>query len=94
MPSQALFLLNSGFVARQAGLVGERLVRQFPGQRATDRFEDRIAAAYRLSVGRPPRVEEIAAARKLIERHNLNPVMAWSSLAQGLFACAEFRVLD
>jgi hypothetical protein len=94
VPSQALFLLNSDFVDLQAARLGSRLVRQFPGPRATDRFEDRIAAAYRLSLSRTPREVEIAAARKLIERHNQNPTAAWSSLAQGLFACAEFRLLD
>jgi cytochrome c553 len=94
VPSQALFLLNSDFVSRQALLISNRLLRQFPGQRASDRFEDRIMAAYRLSLSRPPRDVEIAAARKLVERHNLNPATAWSSLAQGLLACAEFRLLD
>ncbi len=94
VPSQALFLLNSDFVQRQSRSLGSRLVNQFPGKQATDRFEDRIAAAYRLSLGRSPREVEIAAARKLIERHTNNPATAWANLAQGLFACAEFRLLD
>jgi len=94
VPSQALFLLNSDFVARQSSLLGAGLVNQFPGQYASDRFRERLSAAYRLCLARPPRETEFAAARKLIERHNNSPATAWTNLAQGLFASAEFRLLD
>ncbi len=94
VPAQALFMLNSEFVARQSEFVAARVLRQNPGAKATDLFAARLAIAYRVVLGRQPRDNESAAARKLVERHEKNPERAWTSVAQGLLASAEFRMVD
>jgi Protein of unknown function (DUF1549)/Protein of unknown function (DUF1553)/Planctomycete cytochrome C len=53
VPGQALFLLNSPFVRRQAQALAARLLEQ----EATD--EDRIRALYRLVLGRPPNADDV-----------------------------------
>ena len=94
VPAQALFMLNSDFVARQSQFVATRVLFQNPGPRAADRFGERLATAYRVTLGRQPRDTESAAARKLVQRHANNPGQAWASVAQGLLASAEFRMVD
>ena len=94
VPAQALFMLNSDFVARQSQSVAFRVLRENPGTKAISRFNDRLATAYRVTLGRAPRGNESAAARKLVERHANNPEKAWATVAQGLLASAEFRIVD
>ena len=65
VPSQALFLLNSPFVATQARLLGERVVASYPGGPnggAAANLEERITFAYWLVCSRPPDAVERAAA--------------------------------
>jgi hypothetical protein len=94
VPAQALFMLNSDFVARQSQYVATRILLQSPGTRAADRFGERLATAYRVTLGRQPGYNESAAARKLIQRYANNPEKAWTTVAQGLLASAEFRMVD
>ncbi len=61
VPSQALFLLNSSFVRKQALAFAERVLKD---KDATD--SDRVRAAYRLAVGRSPTAKEIDRAKAFI----------------------------
>ncbi len=61
VPSQALFLLNSAFVRKQALALAERLLAD---DRATD--SSRIAAAYRLAFSRVPTSTELARAESFL----------------------------
>ena len=65
VPSQALFLLNSPFVAAQAQRLGERVVGSYPagpnGGVAAN-LQERITYAYWLVFGRPPMGSERTAA--------------------------------
>jgi mono/diheme cytochrome c family protein len=91
VPGQALFMLNSAFVRRQALLLAERLLKE--------NDDGRIRTAYRLTLGREPAPREVerattflaeyAAAHRdeSVEAHTA----AWLAFAQALFATAEFR---
>ena len=61
VPTQALFMLNSTFVARESLALAERLLAE---RRASD--AERIGQAYRLIVDRSPDSREIARAKKFI----------------------------
>ncbi len=65
VPSQALFLLNSPFVAVQAQRLGERVVGSYPAGPnggASANLDERIAYAYWLVFCRPPTNSERTAA--------------------------------
>jgi hypothetical protein len=61
VPSQALFLLNSPFVRKQALTFAERILKD---KDASD--SDRIRTAYRLAFGRAPTDKEIDRAKAFI----------------------------
>ncbi len=93
VPAQSLYLLNSAFVADQSRKLAARLVEKFPGG-TFDKFDERIELAYLLIYGRKPDAEEQRVARRLLTQNRDNAKIAWSSIARGLFASAEFRYLD
>ncbi|MCI0455627.1 MAG: PSD1 and planctomycete cytochrome C domain-containing protein [Gemmataceae bacterium] len=102
VPSQALYLLNSSFVRRQALTLAEQLLQQ---QDATK--VDRIHTAYRRTLGRVPTEWEVERARaflaeyasdyRLVGTDVIQPkdarTAAWLAFAQALFGSAEFRYL-
>ena len=61
VPSQALFLLNSPFVRKQALAFAERVLKD---KDASD--SDRVRAAYRLAVGRAPTDAEVDRAKAFV----------------------------
>ena len=71
VPSQALFLLNSPFVAVQAQRLGERVVGSYPAGPnggASANLDERIAYAYWLVFGRPPDAVERTAAMNFFSK--------------------------
>jgi hypothetical protein len=74
VPSQALFLLNSDFVADQARKLAERVMQAYPGgpnAGASARLEERVFYAYWIVFNRPPdAVEKQAAAGFFIKFPN------------------------
>ena len=87
LPTQALFLLNSGFVTQQA--------QHFAGSLTAteDKVDERIVEAWNRALNRGPHATEIAAARYLLE--NLEPnAQAWPALCQALLSGNEFRYID
>jgi hypothetical protein len=63
VPTQALFLLNSSFVRKQALALGERVL-------AADASDsDRLRTAYRLAVGRTPTDAEVARAEAFLAEY-------------------------
>jgi hypothetical protein len=82
VPSQALFMLNSGFVAKRAERLGERVMAGYPagpngGLGAN--LQDRITYAYWLAFSRPPDNVERAAATNFFTRFPAN----WSKGQNG-----------
>ena len=104
VPAQALFLLNSEFVAEQAGAVASRLLRWQPSGVSTDEvahFTERVNVAYWLAFTRPPTASEHAVAAdffgKFLGDKPASPALqaaAWTSFCRALFASAEFRQLN
>ncbi|NBR30244.1 MAG: DUF1553 domain-containing protein, partial [Betaproteobacteria bacterium] len=104
VPAQALFLLNSEFVAEQAGAVATRLLRWQPQGVSSDEaamLKERVNVAYWLAYTRPPRESEQSAAAgffsKFLEGKPVTPALqaaAWTSYCRALFASAEFRQLN
>jgi hypothetical protein len=82
---QALFLLNNPFALAQAKALAQRLQRE----RADD--PARIALAYELLYGRPPRDEETAIGRKLLDELG---EAGWEAYAQVLLCANEFIYVD
>jgi cytochrome c553 len=64
VPGQALYLLNSVFVRRQALTLGERLLADRDADDA-----DRLRTAYRLALGRSPTDKEVARARTYLAEY-------------------------
>src|SRR5205814_1965845 len=79
---QALVLLNSGDVVAAAKALAARLERETPSA------EERIAQAYRLTLGRMPSPAERALAREFLQQSPL------CELCRALFNLNEFVYLD
>lgn len=84
VPPQALYLMNSDFVETQARALAERIMN-------VSGFEQRFTTATRLTWCRDPYPEEVAAARSLGSR---NDIEAWTSLCRALFASADFLFIN
>jgi hypothetical protein len=105
VPTQALFLLNSPFVAEQSRAFAEKLLAAYPSKSElaspTDQFTERIRWAYGLCFSRWPLPEEMAAAQEFLinfpkDKSQPSPAQAleaWTSLCRALFASGEFRSL-
>jgi mono/diheme cytochrome c family protein len=83
-PLQALNLFNSRFMIRQAGLLAERIDREF-GEDAT--VEARVDRAFQLTLTRDPERDEAAAAVELAKEHGL------ATLCRVLLNTSEFVML-
>ena len=88
--TQALYLLNDGFVIKQSRTAAKRVLED---ERLKNR-EERIAGAYVLAFGRVPSGGELAAARRYLNQateDGQKPEESWGGFMQALFASAEFR---
>jgi Protein of unknown function (DUF1549)/Protein of unknown function (DUF1553)/Planctomycete cytochrome C/EF-hand domain pair len=89
--SQALFMLNSPFVLRQAEALADRLLDESSSD------DERTNQAYMLVFGRPPTPAQRVASMNFISnyerslsRQPLKRRTAWAAFGQALFASAEF----
>jgi hypothetical protein len=82
-PLQALNLMNSRFVVRQAGFFAERLRRE-----AGDDPAAQARRGFRLAFGREPSTEESAAAVELVRAHGL------AALCRALLNANEFLYVN
>ncbi|MEQ2006343.1 MAG: DUF1549 domain-containing protein [Limisphaerales bacterium] len=104
VPAQALFLLNSPFVAEQADALANRLLRWQSGGVSADetaQLKERVDVAYWLTLTRPPSANELKAAQDFFAKFTggkpASPALqaaAWTSYCRALFASAEFRQLN
>jgi hypothetical protein len=78
-PLQALNLLNSRFVAQQAGFFAERVKREAGGDTPAQ-----VRRAFRLAFQRDPSADEAAVAADLVRGHGL------PALCRALFNANEF----
>ncbi len=96
VPQQALFMLNSPFVQEQA----RRLARR-PLIAASESEEARIRALYRTIFQRAPDHDEVALARRFLQRPENtaeaqpdSPLSRWEELAQVLLSANELAFVD
>jgi hypothetical protein len=106
VPAQALFLLNSEFVERQAKLIGRKYVQTEPAPRTGNRNRRRASGNVSIDwegaldelgwtlYGRELESAERAAAKKLVAKMKDDPAQAGISVIRALLAAAEFRSLD
>jgi len=80
--TQALSLLNNGFVDRQSGYLAERLARE------ARTSEEQVRLSYQYVLGREPRPVEQARARQFAAQHGLK---AWCRI---LFNTSEFLYVE
>jgi Protein of unknown function (DUF1553)/Protein of unknown function (DUF1549)/Planctomycete cytochrome C len=90
VPAQALFFMNSSFVADQSRHLARGLL-------VAPNLDDagRIDLAYRLALGRLPSTSERSRALAFVAKSGKkDQPAAWAPFCQALFACAEFRYVD
>jgi hypothetical protein len=96
-PTQALFMMNSGFMQDHAKAAAGRLLKEADPAR-------RVALAYERSFGRPPSAGETDRALKFVADYasrldkddsaTEREEKAWQSFCHALFATTEFRFID
>jgi hypothetical protein len=96
VPWQALYMLNSPFIASAAQKFAERVITTYP-ESTTNTDAGRIQFAYGLVFSRSPSEAEQQAASDFFAKFpgaNASATTAWTSLCRALFASAEFRFLN
>ncbi|HSQ54999.1 MAG TPA: DUF1549 and DUF1553 domain-containing protein, partial [Gemmata sp.] len=87
---QALFLMNSPFVAQQAKALATRAEMH-----AAETSEGKVKAIYRLALGRDPSREESALAQEFVSDDDPKAAFdRWGQLAQVLLLSNEFEFVD
>jgi hypothetical protein len=86
VPSQALYLLNNDFVAKQAKRFADKLRSLPENQRAT--------AAFKLAFARAPTANEAKAAQNFFDDYPRLESDVLTSFCRALLGSAEFRSID
>ncbi|PHS04786.1 MAG: hypothetical protein COA78_16060 [Blastopirellula sp.] len=102
VPTQALYMMNSPFVIDQSNHLARRLL----AEEELDDY-DRVVMAYRLTLSRVPTTQESQHANQFLQdavaslgggelsnQDDQKTILAWTGLAQALFASAEFRYIE
>jgi hypothetical protein len=93
VPAQALFMLNSDFVAEQSQALADLALKAHPGASPQASFDERLRFVFRQVLNRAPTHTESSAAKSLVKATG-NSRAAWTSIVRGLFGSAEFRFVD
>lgn len=93
VPAQALFMLNSEFVAEQSQHLADAALRKYPGRMISSSVPQRLEFVFQSILNRAPTENETQAARRLLDEIG-SPRQAWTSIVRSLFATAEFRFVD
>jgi cytochrome c553 len=97
---QALFMMNSKFVAEQSRRMAERLFAEEPSDDAT-----RVARAWRLAYSRPPSTDEVASSLNYVDTYSRQyrlkfpdrsdvELRSWQSLCRAIMAANEFLFVE
>ena len=90
LPTQALLLMNSELVMKQATSAAKRLLS---AQQLAD--DERIELAYRWTLARTPNFNERGITQRYLEQHTDTDAEAvWSDVFQSLFGCIDFRFVE
>ncbi len=93
VPSQALFMLNSDFVAEQSQTLADVVLKKYPGRTSLSSFPERFEFVFRRVLNRDPTEKESEAGKNLVKEFDSDR-SAWISVVRGLFGSAEFRFVD
>lgn len=93
VPAQALFMLNSDFVASQSQTLANLAFKKHPDSGRHDTNLNRLQFVFQRVLNRTPSATEIESATRLLQQQG-NHRGAWTSLVRGLFGSAEFRLVD
>ncbi|RFC43754.1 MAG: Protein of unknown function (DUF1553)/Protein of unknown function (DUF1549), partial [Verrucomicrobia bacterium] len=85
---QALFLLNHPFLLEQSRLAAQTALKATPSP------QERLQAAYRQVLGRPPSAKETAICNRFLAGAPEPDAEVWAQLYQMLFASLDFRYID
>ena len=89
VPSQALWMLNSPFMAEQAKKVSQRVLdKKFSTE------SESLEYLYLITIGRPPTDHEIELATNFLQTNDAEPPANWADLAHALLASTASRMLD
>ena len=88
VPPQALFLMNSPWMAARARASANRLLLEIEGDTA------RIRHAFLLTLGREPSLQEQALFEVTLKNNTASPEETWAALIHTLLACLDFRYLS
>jgi hypothetical protein len=99
VPGQALFILNSDFVARHATSLANRVTPLEDKLNPTNKLNtgdlaERVNQMYWIALGRPASGDEVSAARRLLTKYRQEPAAGWAGVARAIFGSAEFRSID
>ena len=97
---QALFMMNSKFVAEQSQRMAERLFAEEPSDDAT-----RVARAWRLAYSRPPSADEVTFSLEYVDAYSRHykskfpnrsdvELRSWQSLCRAIMAANEFLFVE
>jgi len=91
VPTQALFMMNSGFVLNEAKAAAVKILEM---EGLDDR--QRLVFAYKTTLGRIPSDGEKSLALAYLKKQggSTNQQDAWGGILHGLFACLDFRYLN
>ncbi|HUG19408.1 MAG TPA: DUF1553 domain-containing protein, partial [Planctomycetaceae bacterium] len=89
VPTQALWMLNSPFIAEQS----KKLSRGVLEQNLSTESEN-LEQLYILALGRPPTPSEMKLSSDYLLSTTENREDAWTELAHAIFASSAFRMLD
>ena len=91
VPTQALFMMNNGFVLNEAKATASRIL----AEKGLDDAQ-RLSFAYKTCLGREPRDREKSLALAYLKKHGekSDNLEAWSGIIHGLYACLDFRYLN
>ena len=91
VPTQALFMMNSGFVLNEAKAAAVKILEM---KGLDDR--QRLVFAYKTTLGRIPSDGEKSLALAYLKKHggSTDKQDAWGGILHGLFACLDFRYLN
>lgn len=99
VPTQALYMMNSGFVKERSREMAERVLLAEKGR------EEQLAMVYLAALGREPTGDEVEKSNAFLDdvmvsmaeagmAEGESEVEAWTVMSQAILAGAEFRYLD
>ncbi len=89
VPTQALWMLNSPFMAEQAEKISARV-----RERNLSTDSEALEYLYVVTIGRPPTRDEIDVSTQFLETEDAGRAERWTDLAHALLASSTFRMLD